>query len=48
MLTDCATKQTSEGNDKIVWVISIVLTHVLGAAIYLFARRAKRMAELGR
>ena len=47
MLIDCATKEP-EGNDKIVWVIIIALTSWLGAAIYYFVRRPKRMAEIGR
>ncbi|MCK4648368.1 PLDc_N domain-containing protein [bacterium] len=45
MLIDCATKETGKGSDKIVWVIIILVTHLLGAAIYFFARRPKRIAE---
>jgi hypothetical protein len=48
MLVDCATKEPSEGNDKIVWVVIIALTHWIGAAIYYFVRRPKRIAESGR
>lgn len=47
MLVDCATKESSQGNDKIVWVLVIALTHVIGAAIYFFVRRPTRMRELG-
>jgi hypothetical protein len=43
MLIDCATKEPSEGNDKIVWVAIILLTHLLGALIYYFARRPERI-----
>ncbi len=47
MLVDCATKEPSSGNDKIVWVVIIALTHVLGAAIYFFVRRPQRIAQTG-
>ena len=47
MLVDCATKEPSTGNDKIVWVVIIALTHLLGAAIYFFVRRPQRIAETG-
>lgn len=42
MLIDCATNEPSEGNDKLVWVLIILLTHVIGAAIYYFVRRPQR------
>lgn len=48
MLIDCATKEPSTGTDKIVWVLIIALTHLLGAALYFFVRRPKRLQELGR
>jgi hypothetical protein len=47
MLVDCATRESSQGNDKIVWAIIILLTHWLGAAVYFFVRRPRRMAQLG-
>lgn len=45
MLIDCATNEPSTGNDKIVWTLIIVFTHVLGALIYYFVRRPQRRAE---
>ena len=48
MLIDCATKEPSTGNDKIVWIVIIALTHWIGAAIYFFVRRPQRIAETGR
>lgn len=48
MLVDCATKESSEGNEKLTWVLIIVLTHVIGALLYLLFRRPKRVQELGR
>jgi hypothetical protein len=47
MLVDCATKEPNTGNEKIVWVLIIIFTHWIGAAIYYFARRPKRIAEVG-
>jgi hypothetical protein len=48
MLVDCATKEPSEGNDKIVWILVIVFTHFIGALIYLLARRPKRIQLYGK
>ena len=48
MLIDCAMKEPSEGNDKLIWVIVIVFTNLLGALIYFFVRRPKRIEEYGR
>lgn len=48
MLIDCVTKESDQGNTKIVWVLVIALTHVLGALIYLIVRRPQRKRELGR
>ncbi len=47
MLIDCATKESSQGNEKIVWIVVIAVTHILGAAIYFLVRRPTRMRELG-
>ena len=43
MLVDCIKHESSEGNDKIVWVIVIVATKLIGAIVYYFARRQKRI-----
>jgi len=48
MLVECATKEANEGNEKLVWIVIIALTHWIGALIYLFIRRPRRRAELGR
>jgi prolipoprotein diacylglyceryltransferase len=48
MLVDCATKESDTGNTKVVWVIILVFTHIIGAAIYYFVRRPQRYAELHR
>ena len=46
MIIDCATKESSTGNDKLVWIIVIVFAQVIGALIYYFIRhRPRRFAE---
>jgi hypothetical protein len=47
MLVDCATKESGQGNDKLIWILVIVLTSWIGALIYFFARRPTRIRELG-
>ncbi|MEM7352265.1 MAG: PLDc N-terminal domain-containing protein [Acidobacteriota bacterium] len=47
MIIECATKEPSDTNDKLVWTIIIVFTHIVGALIYLFVRRPARIAEVG-
>ena len=42
MLIDCATKEEEEGNTKVVWILIIVFTGIIGALIYLFARKLPR------
>jgi hypothetical protein len=48
MLIDCATKEPSEGNDKLVWVIIVLFTHILGAIVYFLVRRPQRIRQYGR
>lgn len=48
MLIDCATNEPSEGSDKIVWILVIVFTHLLGALIYLLVRRPERKRLFGK
>lgn len=47
MIIDCATNEPSEGNDKLVWILLIILTHIVGALIYYFVRRPQRKTALG-
>lgn len=44
MLIDCAMNEASEGNDKLVWILVILFAHFIGAVIYFFVRRPKRLA----
>ena len=47
MLIDCATKEPSQGNDKIIWILIIVFTHWIGALIYFLVRRPQRKRDFG-
>ena len=43
MLIDCATKEPDQGNTKIVWIIIIVFTNLVGALVYFFVQRPRRL-----
>lgn len=47
MIVECVTKEPTQGNDKLVWVLIIVFTHLIGALLYYFIRRPERMAKFG-
>ncbi|MBA2287138.1 MAG: PLDc_N domain-containing protein [Ktedonobacteraceae bacterium] len=48
MLVECITREPSEGNDKVVWLLIILFTHTVGALIYFFVRRPQRIQLMGR
>ena len=43
MIVECATKESD--SERLVWIIIIVFTHVIGAAIYFVVQRPKRIAH---
>jgi hypothetical protein len=43
MLIDCLTRETKEGQERLVWLVAIALTKLLGAALYYFLRYRRRM-----
>jgi heme/copper-type cytochrome/quinol oxidase subunit 2 len=45
MIVECATKESDTGNTKIVWIIILVFTHLVGALLYYFVRRPERQRE---
>ena len=47
-LIDCIKNESIEGNERIVWVVVIAVTHWIGALIYLIVRRPQRKTLLGR
>ena len=42
MLIDCLTREPRENNGRLMWVLVIVLTKLVGAGIYYFVRHRKR------
>ena len=48
MIIECATKEPDEGNEKLVWIIILIFTHLLGAILYLVIRRPERIRQHGR
>jgi peptidoglycan/LPS O-acetylase OafA/YrhL len=48
VLADCLLNETREGNERLVWMLAIILTLVVGALLYYILRRPRRVAELGR
>lgn len=42
MLIDCATHETAQDSQKIVWVLIIIFVPMIGAAIYYFTRKLPR------
>ncbi|HYK84102.1 MAG TPA: PLD nuclease N-terminal domain-containing protein [Ktedonobacteraceae bacterium] len=47
VLIDCVTKESSEGNDRIVWLLIILFAPVIGVLLYYFVRRPERIKALG-
>jgi hypothetical protein len=47
MLIEAATKERAESQDRIIWVLVVLIGGFFGALVYFFARRPKRIAELG-
>lgn len=45
VLADCLLNEPNDGMGKLVWVLAIVLTFVIGAAIYHLGRRPRRIQE---
>jgi len=45
MIIECATKEPSLGNDKLIWILIIIFTYWIGALIYYFVRRPQRIAQ---
>ena len=48
MLIDCATNEPAEGNEKIIWILILIFTHLLGSLLYLMIRRPERIKLYGK
>ena len=44
-ILDCAQNESPADNDKIVWILIILLLHWLGAALYTIVRRPQRRSQ---
>lgn len=47
-LIEILTKEPSEGNDKLVWLILVLFFHFIGSLLYCFIRRPERIRLLGK
>ena len=47
MLVEAVTKERPESQDRIIWSLVVLIGGFFGALVYFFARRPKRIAELG-
>lgn len=43
MMVDCLTNEPATGNDRLVWILVIVLGGWIGALVYLLVRRPRRL-----
>lgn len=48
ILIDCITKEPKDGNNKLAWLLVIILTNGIGAIIYFLVRRPQRIKEVGK
>ena len=42
MVVDCAQRNFKKKNDKIIWILIVVLLHIVGALIYYFVIKRKK------
>lgn len=47
-IIDCTSNEPPQGNDKIVWLLVIIFTHLVGSLIYVLVRRPERRRLFGR
>ena len=48
MLIDCISNEPSTGNDKLIWILVIVLAGWVGAIVYRIVRQPQRKAQHGK
>ena len=48
MIIDVAKNEPENGNDRIMWILIVVLAGVIGAAVYYFVRRPERLEKFGK
>lgn len=42
ILVDCVVNEPNQGNDKVVWLLLIILLPFIGSLLYFFIRRPQR------
>jgi uncharacterized RDD family membrane protein YckC len=47
MLVDCVIHEPPQGNDKLVWILLIILLPFIGSLLYFFIRRSNRPVTAG-
>ena len=47
-LIDCVRNEPDTGNTRVLWLVIVLLTFVVGAALYLVIRRPVRLVKCGR
>ena len=47
-LVDCARNEPPESSSKVMWIVVIALTSLIGATIYCCVRRPERIQVVGR
>ncbi len=47
MIVECVNKEPDHGNEKLIWLLVIVLAHIPGAVIYFLFRRPNRLSLYG-
>lgn len=45
MLVDCLKYERPNTTEKLIWIIVVLFGHFLGAVLYLYFRRTKRLAH---
>lgn len=48
MLVECITREPQAGNDRVVWLLVILLGGCIGALVYWVVRRPQRIEATGR
>lgn len=46
-IVDCATRESFQGNEKLLWLLIIILGQAIGAVVYLLVERPKHMTRTG-
>ena len=48
ILVDCISNESSEGNDRIIWILAILFAGPIAGLVYYVVRRPERIRQVGR